>query len=126
MNYESISVEPISPHIGAEIGNIDLTKPLANNQVEELHRAFVQYQVIFFRDQKISFDDHIRLGGYFGPIGKHVGGGDNQQDHRQSLCAEISLRRNFDANFRREFSLGPIVWGDPAARQHALQSYGAT
>jgi taurine dioxygenase len=30
--------------------------------------------VIFFRDQKISFDDHIRLGRYFGPIGKHVGG----------------------------------------------------
>ena len=74
MKYESITVEPVSPHIGAEIGNIDLTKPLPNNQVEELHRAFIQYQVIFFRDQKISFDDHIRLGRYFGSIGKHVGG----------------------------------------------------
>src|ERR1700692_3763583 len=74
MSYETITIEPVSPHIGAEIGNIDLTRPLPNAQVEELHRAFVQYQVIFFRDQKISFDDHIRLGGYFGSIGKHVGG----------------------------------------------------
>jgi taurine dioxygenase len=73
MNYESITVEPVSPHIGAEIGNIDLTKPLPNKQVEELHQAFTQYQVIFFRDQKISFDDQIRLGRYFGPLGAHVG-----------------------------------------------------
>jgi taurine dioxygenase len=29
--------------------------------------------VIFFRDQKISFDDQIRLGRYFGPLGSHVG-----------------------------------------------------
>ena len=72
MNYESITVEPVSPHIGAEIGNIDLTRPLPNSQIEELHRAFIQYQVIFFRDQKISFDDHIRLGRYFGSVGKHV------------------------------------------------------
>jgi hypothetical protein len=51
-----------------------MTKPLPNNQVEKLHRAFIQYQVIFFREQEISFDDHIRLGRYFGSIGKHVGG----------------------------------------------------
>jgi len=74
MSYESITVEPSSPHIGAEIGNVDLTKPLPNKQVEELHRAFAQYQVIFFRDQKISFDDQLRLGRYFGSVGKHVGG----------------------------------------------------
>jgi taurine dioxygenase len=73
MSYESITVEPVSPHIGAEIGNIDLTKPLPNKQVEELHHAFTQYQVIFFRDQQISFDDQIRLGRYFGPLGAHVG-----------------------------------------------------
>jgi len=29
--------------------------------------------VIFFRDQKISFEDQIRLAGYFGRLGKHVG-----------------------------------------------------
>ena len=49
MPYESIIVEPLSPHIGAEIGNIHLTKPLPNKQVEELHQAFIQYQVISSR-----------------------------------------------------------------------------
>ena len=73
MSYETITVEPVSPHIGAEIGKIDLTKPLPNNQVEELHKAFIQYQVIFFRDQKISFEDQKRLALYFGELHHHVG-----------------------------------------------------
>ena len=29
MSDEAITVEPVSPHIGAEIGNVDLTKPLS-------------------------------------------------------------------------------------------------
>ena len=73
MSYTTITVTPISPKIGAEIGNIDLTKPLSRKEVEELHKAFVQYQVIFFRDQKISHEDQIRLGRYFGELGRHVG-----------------------------------------------------
>jgi len=73
MTYQAISVTPCSPHIGAEIADIDLTRPLSNQQVAELHEAFTQHLVIFFRDQKISFDDQIRLAGYFGPLGRHVG-----------------------------------------------------
>ncbi len=71
--YETITVTPVSPHIGAEIGDIDLTKPLSAQQVKELHEAFTRHLVIFFRDQKISFDDQIRLAEHFGPLGKHVG-----------------------------------------------------
>lgn len=73
MGYETISVTPVSPHIGAEIGDVDLTRPLDPRQVEELRRAFVEHQVIFFREQEIGFDDQIRLGSYFGPLGRHVG-----------------------------------------------------
>src|SRR5439155_14083311 len=73
MSYSSITVTSISPKIGAEIGDIDLTKPLSPKQVEEVHRAFIQFGVIFFRDQKISHDDQIRFGRYFGELGAHVG-----------------------------------------------------
>lgn len=71
--YRAISVTPCSPHIGAEIGNIDLTRPLSELELAELRRAFLEHLVIFFRDQEISFEDHIRLGEYFGPLGAHVG-----------------------------------------------------
>ncbi len=73
IRYDAISVTPASPHIGAEIGDIDLTKPLSDAQIEQLRAAFTQYLVLFFRDQRISFDDQIRLAKYFGPLGEHVG-----------------------------------------------------
>jgi taurine dioxygenase len=71
--YRAITVTPASPHVGAEIGNIDLTRPLSDPQLAELRRAFTDHLVLFFRDQKISFDDHARLAEYFGPVGRHVG-----------------------------------------------------
>ncbi len=71
--YREISVTPASPQIGAEIGDIDLTRPLSAPQLAELKRAFTEHLVLFFRDQEISFEDHVRLAEYFGTIGYHVG-----------------------------------------------------
>jgi taurine dioxygenase len=73
MTYQTLTVEPLTPHIGAEIGNIDLTKPLSNHQVDELHQAFAEFGVIFFRDQPISLDDHVVLAKHFGELHLHVG-----------------------------------------------------
>lgn len=66
-------IVPYSPHVGAEILDIDLTQPLSEAAVAALHEAFIRYQVLFFRDQHISFEDQIRVASYFGPLGKHVG-----------------------------------------------------
>ena len=63
-----ITVTPCSPNIGAEISDIDLKKPLSNAEVADLRTAFTDHQVIFFRDQEISFEDHVRLAEYFGPL----------------------------------------------------------
>ena len=73
MEYQHITVTPLSPHIGAEIGAVDLTQPLSDAQQAELRRAFLEYQVVFFREQKIGFDDQIRVASHFGPLGRHVG-----------------------------------------------------
>ena len=71
--YRAITVTRCSPTVGAEIGNIDLTRPLSELELAELKRAFTENLVIFFRNQKISFEDHVRLAEYFGPVGEHVG-----------------------------------------------------
>jgi len=71
--YRVLSVTPSSPHVGAEIGNIDLTRPLTDDELADLKRAFTEHLVLFFRDQKIGFEDHVRLAEYFGPTGSHVG-----------------------------------------------------
>lgn len=67
-------ITPCTPHIGAEIGNIDLTVPLSEAQVKELYAAFVKFGVIFFHDQPISYADQMRLAGNFGHVHVHVGG----------------------------------------------------
>lgn len=72
-SYSSITATPVSPHIGAVIGGVDLTRPLSDTQVAELKDAFTRYQVIFFRDQHISHEDQIRTAGYFGTLGQHAG-----------------------------------------------------
>ena len=71
--YQSITVAPTSPNVGAEIGNIDLTRPFTELELAEVKRAFLEFGVLFFRDQKISFDDHARLAEYFGTTGQHFG-----------------------------------------------------
>ena len=58
MQYETIRVEPTTPILGAEILDVDLTRPLSDRQVEDVHAALMAYQVIFFRDQALSFEQH--------------------------------------------------------------------
>jgi taurine dioxygenase len=73
MAYETIRAVPLTPHLGAEIENIDLTQPLSALQVKELHDALAQYQVIFFRDQPIDLVQHEVLARHFGEIHLHTG-----------------------------------------------------
>ena len=54
MGYQTIEVRNSTPHIGAEIGGVDLSNPLGNQQFQEVHDALMDRLVIFFRDQKLS------------------------------------------------------------------------
>ena len=92
--YRALTVTQCSPHIGAEIGNIDLTRPLTELELAELKRAFSENLVLFFRDQEISFDDHVRLGEYFGKIGSHAG----KQTHSKPSEDPRVRRFHFDEN----------------------------
>ncbi len=71
MSYATIQVKPVTPRLGAEISNIDLTATLGNQQVEDLHTALADYQVLFFRDQKLSLDQQKTLGRQFGELHIH-------------------------------------------------------
>ena len=71
MSYETIEVEPVSPMIGAEISGVDISKPLGNRTYQELHDALMEYQVIFFRDQEMTLDEHKDFGRHFGELHIH-------------------------------------------------------
>ena len=71
--YETISVEPVTPRIGAVISGVDLAKPLGNQQFQEVHDALMRHEVIFFRDQEMSLEQHKAFGRLFGELDVHPG-----------------------------------------------------
>jgi taurine dioxygenase len=67
----TITVNPLTPVIGAEIGGVDLSEPLSPEQFAEIRAAFNTYHVIWFRDQHLSREDHKRFGRMFGRLHVH-------------------------------------------------------
>jgi taurine dioxygenase len=68
MNYETIDVRPIAGALGAEVSGVDLTK-LGNQAFSEIHRAFLDHQILCFRDQPLDDDQLEELTLGFGPFG---------------------------------------------------------
>src|SRR5258708_13078763 len=68
MTYETIATRKLTPAIGAEISGVDLGGPMSNQQLSELHDALMAHQVIFFRDQQMSVDQHKAFGRLFGEL----------------------------------------------------------
>ena len=71
-NYKFIDAKPFAPNLGADIYGVDLSKPIPEEQFVEIHQAFLDYQVLFFKDQGvIPPDQHILFGKRFGPLHAH-------------------------------------------------------
>lgn len=69
-DYRHLEIQPIAGALGAEIHGVDLTQsqPLSDELQDKIKRAFYQYQVIYFRDQAISPEQHLALARLFGPL----------------------------------------------------------
>lgn len=72
MSYETITAEPLTPYLGAIVSGVDLTRPLAEEEVQQLRQAIADYQVIFFRDQRLDPASLKRVGRYFGNLQIHA------------------------------------------------------
>ena len=71
MTYRRISVEPLTPAIGAEIADVDLREPLDEDTYAEIRHALLAHGVIFFRDQSIDHEQHLAFGRRFGELHIH-------------------------------------------------------
>lgn len=71
MAHKRIKVSPIAGALGAEIGGVDLSKELDNETYDDIHQAFLDHLVIFFRDQDLSVEQHKAFGRHFGPLHRH-------------------------------------------------------
>ena len=62
----SIAVTPLTLHIGAEVGNLDLKKPLPPAQLKAVRDALLKWKVVFFRGQHLDHAQHVAMARQFG------------------------------------------------------------
>src|SRR5262245_26999881 len=69
----TITVVPVTPSFAAEVGDIDLSRPLDGDDVTAVKEAFAKYAVLIFPDQHLSQDQHLDFARYFGPLETTIG-----------------------------------------------------
>ena len=63
-----LKVTPLTPSIGAIISKVSLNKDLNSGTIEQIYSALIKHQVVFFRDQNISPETHLKLAESLGEI----------------------------------------------------------
>ncbi len=113
--YTRIMPEPLSPTIGAEISGVSLAGTIDDATFEEIHRALLEYKVIFFRDQDMMPEQHVAFARRFGDLETHP-----FVPHRDGHPQVMVLKKNdkiggyenvwhSDVTWRREPSLGSVL-----------------
>ena len=69
-DYSHIKVTPLAGALGAEISGVNITE-LDDDTFEEIHRAWLDYHVIYFSKQEITPEDHLAFARRWGEIHIH-------------------------------------------------------
>ncbi|MFL2528494.1 MAG: TauD/TfdA dioxygenase family protein, partial [Candidatus Azotimanducaceae bacterium] len=83
-----VKVIPLSVHIGAQIEDVDISKPLQPKEVQDIRSALLKWKVIFFRGQSLDHQKQIDFAHNFGALtpGHVVFGGDDKYPEIYSVA----------------------------------------
>jgi taurine dioxygenase len=95
MSNTGIEVRKLTPTIGAEIHGVDLAAPLNEGQFAAIRQALLDNLVIFFRDQRMTIDQHKAFGARFGTLHIHPNAPKAIPEHPEILVIRA------DANSKR-------------------------
>ena len=125
MPQQTISITPIAGALGAEVDGVDLSKPLSDGLIAEIRASLLKHQVIFFRDQHMTPEQHLAFGQRFGELQVHdfVEG---TEDHKEILEVrkEADETLNFgggwhtDVSYLERPALGSVLYA------HEVPEYG--
>ena len=112
-----IDIRSLHPIFAGEVAGVDLTRPLAADEVAAIEAGMDRYAVLVFHGQNITDDQQIAFSRNFGEIELAVGGNVTQAEERR-LPVEIADVSNLDQNHqvfarddrRRMFNLGNQLW----------------
>ena len=112
----AITVKRQAGALGAEISGVDLSRDLDGPTFDAIHRAFVAHEVIFFRNQTMTPEQHKAFGRRFGSLNIHpyVKGMDGHPEIME-VIKEPTDKLNFgggwhsDMSFLETPSIGSIL-----------------
>ena len=64
----AISIKELHSSLGAEIGGVDLSIPLAPDVKQEIDTAWQRYGVLVFRNQEVTDAEHVKFSRCFGEL----------------------------------------------------------
>lgn len=113
------AAERVSGALGAELTGVDLREPLDAEDQKKLTDALVEHQVVFFRDQDLTPEQHKAVGHYFGDLHVHpVLPSRKDEGHPEIVVLESSEKAPFvaehwhtDVTFERKPPLGSALRG---------------
>jgi alpha-ketoglutarate-dependent 2,4-dichlorophenoxyacetate dioxygenase len=112
----AITVCPVTQGFAAEIGDVDLAKPIAPDDLAAIKDAFAAYAVLIFPEQRLSQDQHLDFARLFGPLETTIAV--FRKDQQLRLRPELSDVSNlapdnevWDKDARqRMFQMGNRLW----------------
>ncbi|HZL93389.1 MAG TPA: TauD/TfdA family dioxygenase, partial [Vicinamibacterales bacterium] len=109
MTARELEIVPVTPHCGAEIRGLDLSRPLAPATVAALGRALAEHCVLFFRDQSLTPEQEKALGRQFGELHLHPAYPDILEGHPEIMVirADENSKRIAGEDWHSDVSCDP-------------------
>jgi len=112
----AIAVHAVTPDFVAEVGDVDLARPLGAGDLAAIRAAFTRYAVLVFPDQAFTDDSQLDFARHFGPLETTVFKA--RKDHKLRLHENLADVSNLDADSKvldtndrqRLYNLGNRIW----------------
>ena len=108
MSRSEFSIRPLCDAFGAEVIGVDLAEGVDDALYGRIHAAFLEKQLLLFRDQALPPASHVALGRRFGEVQVHV----MNQYHADGF-PELYFLSNLDENGEpsgRHPDKGTLAW----------------
>jgi alpha-ketoglutarate-dependent 2,4-dichlorophenoxyacetate dioxygenase len=111
----AITIFPVTEHFAAEIGDVDLSQPLADADVAAIKQAFWDYAVLIFPDQDLTEEQHLAFASYIGPLEISIAALNQDKLRLRPELADVSnLNRHnriwHDTSRQRGLGVGNQLW----------------
>lgn len=98
-------IRPLSALMAAEVVGLDLREPFDAATRDAVHRAFLEHQILVFRDQDLTKDQQVAFTEQFGTLEKHAQRNRGTADHPL-----VHIVTNLDADGTPTGKVGSMRW----------------